>query len=348
MKFIDRAKIFVKAGDGGRGCASFRREKFVPKGGPDGGDGGDGGHVYVQVDQGLSTLVGFRKKVHFKAANGSHGKGKNMHGRRGASLVIEVPPGTSLYEADTEELVADLTDAGDKLLLFKGGRGGRGNTSLSYRGKNGRLVDYAEDGRPGEEGWLRLELKLLADVGLVGLPNAGKSTFISAVSEARPKIADYPFTTLTPQLGVVRFNDFKSFVLADIPGLIKGASQGQGLGFHFLRQIERTSILLHLIDLSVPEDQDPVTNYETINRELQQYGENLLQKPQFIVFTKMDLPDAQERIAEILPYFQTRGLPIFKVSAVTGQGIRELVLEVGRKVEELKAAQGKAQASPQP
>ena len=232
MKFIDRAKIFVKAGDGGRGCASFRREKFVPKGGPDGGDGGNGGHVFFQVDQGLSTLVGFRKKVHFKAGRGSHGKGKNMHGKKGSELVLR-PPGTMLYEAETERLVADLTTAGEKLLIFKGGRGGRGNTALSYRGKNGRLVDYAEDGQPGEEGWLRLELKLLADVGLVGLPNAGKSTFISAVSEARPKIADYPFTTLDPQLGVVRYNDFKSFVLADIPGLIEGPARGRALAFTF-------------------------------------------------------------------------------------------------------------------
>ncbi len=345
MKFIDRAKIFVKAGEGGRGCASFRREKYVPKGGPDGGDGGDGGNVYFQVDQGLSTLLGFRKKVHFKAGKGSHGKGKNMHGKKGGSLVIEVPPGTMLYEADTERLVADLTDAEEKMLLFKGGRGGRGNASLSYRGKNGRLVDYAEDGQPGEEGWLLLELKLLADVGLVGLPNAGKSTFISAVSEARPKIANYPFTTLSPQLGVVRYDDYKSFVLADIPGLIKGASQGQGLGFHFLRQVERTSILLHLIDLSVPENEDPITNYETINRELEQYGQNLLDKPQFIVFTKMDLPDAQERITAVLPYFESKGLRIFQVSAVTGQGMRKLLLEVGSKVDEFKAAQDTA---PQP
>ena len=348
MKFIDRAKIFVKAGDGGRGCSSFRREKYVPRGGPDGGDGGDGGNVYFQVDKGLSTLVGFRKKVHFKAKNGSHGKGKNMHGRKGQHLTIEVPPGTILYEAESEKFVADLTDTDQKILLFKGGRGGRGNASLSYRGKNGRLVDHAEDGKPGDEGWLRLELKLLADVGLVGLPNAGKSTFISAVSEARPKIADYPFTTLTPQLGVVRYDDFKSFVLADIPGLIEGASQGHGLGFHFLRQIERTSILLHLIDLSVPDNEDPIANFETINRELEQYGKNLLQKPQFIVFTKMDLPDAQKKIAEVLPYFEARDIRTFQVSAVTGRGMRDLVIDVARKVEEIKAVQGSSEAASHP
>lgn len=348
MKFIDRAKIFIKAGDGGRGCASFRREKFIPRGGPNGGNGGNGGNVYFEIDKGLSTLVGFRKKVHFKASNGSHGKGKNMHGKKGGSLIIQVPPGTMLYEAESERLVADLTDSAEKTCLFKGGRGGCGNTSLSYRGKNGRLVDHAEDGRPGEEGWLRLELKLLADVGLVGLPNAGKSTFISAVSEARPKIADYPFTTLTPQLGVVRYDDFKSFVLADIPGLIKGASQGQGLGFHFLRQVERTSILLHLIDLSVPENEDPIANYETINRELEQHGGNLLQKPQFIVFTKMDIPDAQEKTAAILPYFRSKDLRIFQVSAVTGQGMKELVGDVGWKIEEMKAVQRNTEASSQP
>jgi GTP-binding protein len=341
MKFVDRTKIFVKAGDGGRGCASFRREKFVPKGGPDGGDGGDGGNVYFRVDPGLSTLLKFRKKVHFRAGNGSHGKGKNMHGRNGPPLIIDVPPGTMLYAADSGSLLTDLTDPGEELLLFRGGRGGRGNTALSYRGKKGRLVDYAEDGGAGEEGWLVLELKLLADVGLVGLPNAGKSTFLSAVSEARPKIADYPFTTLSPQLGVVRWHDFKSFVIADIPGLIEGASQGHGLGFHFLRQIERTSILLHLIDLSVPENEGPIANYESINRELEQYGHNLLEKPQFIVFTKMDIPDAQARASLVEPYFQAKGLRVFQVSAVTGRGMKELVLTVGGKIEELRTANNK-------
>jgi GTP-binding protein len=334
MKFIDRAKIHIQAGNGGRGCVSFRREKFVPRGGPDGGDGGDGGDVIFQVKAGLSTLSSFRYKVHYRAESGSSGSGARKHGRSGAPLVIEVPPGTIIYREDSKEPLADLTAAGQQVVLFRGGRGGRGNASLS----SGRKVSYqADPGRPGEEGWLILELKLLADVGLVGLPNAGKSTFISAVSNARPKIADYPFTTLSPQLGVVTHGDFKSFVLADIPGLIEGASLGQGLGHYFLRQIERTRIILHLLDLAVPADRDPVADFETINRELELYNPALLRKPQMVVFTKMDLPAARARAAEIRPYFAERSLPVFAVSAVSGEGMRQLVQHVGAELEKLDA-----------
>ena len=335
MKFVDRVKIHVQAGNGGRGCVSFRREKFVPKGGPDGGDGGDGGDIRFQVKAGMSTLSSFRHKVHFKAGSGTSGRGSNKHGKNGAPLTIEVPPGTLIYREESEELLAELVEEGAPVTLFKGGRGGRGNAALS----SGRNVSYqAQPGQPGEEGWLLLELKLLADVGLVGLPNAGKSTFISAVSNARPKIADYPFTTLSPQLGVVVWEEFKSFVLADIPGLIEGASLGHGLGHYFLRQVERTRILLHLVDCSVGAERDPVTDFETINRELGLYNPALLEKPQFVIFTKMDLPEARSQAQKLLPYFEERQLPVFCVSAVTGEGMRQLVQRVGNALERLGAA----------
>ncbi|NLC70083.1 MAG: GTPase ObgE [Desulfuromonadaceae bacterium] len=334
MKFIDRVKIHVQAGNGGRGCASFRREKFVPRGGPDGGDGGDGGDISFVVKQGMSTLSSFRHKVHYKAESGASGRGARKHGRNGASLTIEVPPGTTIFREGSDELLADLIEAGEEIILFRGGRGGRGNASLS----RGRKVAYhADPGQPGEEGWLLLELKLLADVGLVGLPNAGKSTFISAVSNARPKIADYPFTTLSPQLGVVSYDDFKSFVLADIPGLIEGASLGHGLGHYFLRQIERTRIILHLLDIAVAEDRDPIADFETINRELGLYNASLLEKPQIVVFTKMDLAEARGRVERLLPYFEKHGFPVFYVSAVSGEGLRQLVQRVGAELEKLNA-----------
>mgnify|MGYP000869675801 FL=1 len=335
MKFIDRAKIHVQAGDGGRGCVSFRREKFVPRGGPNGGDGGDGGDIVFLVKEGMSTLSSFRHKVHYRAENGASGRGARKHGRNGASLTIEVPPGTTIYLEDGENPLADLTAAGQKVVLFKGGRGGRGNASLSS-GK--RIAYHADPGAPGEGGWLLLELKLLADVGLVGLPNAGKSTLISAVSNARPKIADYPFTTLSPQLGVVSYGDFKSFVLADIPGLIAGASLGHGLGHYFLRQIERTRLILHLLDLSVPDNQDPIDDFETINRELGLYNPLLLEKPQIVVLTKMDLSQARARAELLIAYFGERGFPVSSVSAVSGEGMRQLVQRIGRELEKLDGA----------
>jgi GTP-binding protein len=266
MKFIDEVKIHAKAGDGGRGCLSFRREKFVPLGGPDGGDGGRGGDVLLEVDMALSTLMDLRYRQHLKAKNGMPGMGKNMHGKGGDDLVIKIPPGTLVYDDETGELLADLTEADQGFKLLKGGQGGRGNAR--FLTSTNRAPRHTQPGVAGEERTLRLQLKLLADVGLVGLPNAGKSTLIASISAARPKIADYPFTTLVPNLGVVKHGDFRSFVMADIPGLIEGASDGQGLGTRFLRHIERTDLFLHLVDLSGLQEGDPVENFDKINREL--------------------------------------------------------------------------------
>jgi GTP-binding protein len=331
MQFVDEVKIHVKAGDGGRGCLSFRREKFIPRGGPDGGDGGEGGDVYFQVDPGLGTLLDFRYKVHYKAKNGGHGMGKNMHGRSGEPLVIRVPPGTLVYDAETEELLADLTGPDERILLLRGGRGGRGNARFAT--STNRAPRHVQPGTPGEERTLRLELKLLADVGLVGMPNSGKSTLISAVSAAHPKIADYPFTTLVPNLGVVRYGGYKTFVMADIPGLIPGASEGHGLGTRFLRHVERTDLFLHLVDLSDLQPGDPWQNFATLNGELERYNPELLEKPQLVVLTKMDLTEVRERAEEILPLFQGWGYRVFPISAVTGSGVKELVLAVGRELE---------------
>jgi GTP-binding protein len=331
MNFVDQVKIHVKAGDGGRGCLSFRREKFIPRGGPDGGDGGNGGDIYFQVDPGLGTLLDFRYKVHYKARNGSHGMGKTMHGKSGEPLVIRVPPGTLVYDAETDELLADLTRPGDRVLLLRGGLGGRGNARFAT--STNRAPRYAQPGTPGEERTLRLELKLLADVGLVGMPNAGKSTLISAVSAAHPKIADYPFTTLVPNLGVVRYGGYKTFVMADIPGLIPGASEGHGLGTRFLRHVERTDLFLHLVDLSDLQPGDPWQNFVTLNAELERYNPELLEKPQLVVLTKMDITEVRERSRECLPLFESRGYRVFPISAVTGEGVKELVTAIGRELE---------------
>ncbi|WP_305044415.1 GTPase ObgE [Geoalkalibacter sp.] len=340
MHFVDEVKIHVKAGDGGRGCLSFRREKFIPKGGPDGGDGGEGGDVYFLVDSNLSTLMDFRYKVHYKAERGGHGMGKNMHGKNGESLIIRVPPGTLVYDADTDELLADLTTPGEQRLLLKGGRGGRGNARFAT--STNRAPRHVQPGTPGEERSLRLELKLLADVGLVGLPNAGKSTLISAVSAARPKIADYPFTTLVPNLGVVAYGGFKSFVMADIPGLIEGAAEGHGLGTRFLRHVERTDLILHLLDLLTPEEQTPEGHFDLINRELARYSPELAQKPQMVVLTKIDVTEVRALLPRYLAYFRERGLPVFAVSAVSGEGIAQLVAAVGAELEERRRALAEA------
>ncbi|MFA5515465.1 MAG: GTPase ObgE [Desulfuromonadales bacterium] len=342
MQFVDEVKIHVKAGDGGRGCLSFRREKFIPLGGPDGGDGGDGGDVYLAVDSGLGTLLDFRYKVHYKAASGAHGRGKNMHGKGGDPVVIRVPPGTLVFDEDTGELLADLTEENARILLLKGGMGGRGNAR--FVSSTNRAPRHTQPGLPGEERWLRLELKLLADVGLVGLPNAGKSTLISAVSAARPKIADYPFTTLVPNLGVVRYGGYKTFVVADIPGLIAGASEGHGLGTRFLRHVERTDFFLHLVDLSSMQEGDPLENFDMINRELTRHKADLAQKPQIVVLTKMDVTEVRERAEEVLPAFNSRGFPVFSISAVTGAGVAELVSHVGRLLDERRqhSAAGKS------
>jgi len=344
MKFVDEVKIFVKAGDGGRGCVSFRREKFVPRGGPDGGDGGDGGDVFVRVDRALGTLLDFRYKVHYKAESGVHGMGKNRHGKNGDTLVIQVPPGTLIYDKETGELLADLTEPDQQVLLLKGGMGGRGNARFAT--STNQAPRHAQPGTPGEERWLRLELKLLADVGLLGFPNAGKSTLIAATSAARPKIADYPFTTLVPNLGVVRYGGYKSFVMADIPGLIRGASEGHGLGTRFLRHVERTDLFLHLLDLSDPEGGDPVENFDAINRELEHHNPELLQKTQFVVLTKADIPEVRKGAEELIPLFEERGYRVFVVSAVTGDGVKPLIDAIGRELEARRDDEGVGPADP--
>jgi GTP-binding protein len=334
MKFIDEVKIHARAGDGGRGCLSFRREKFVPLGGPDGGDGGRGGDVLFEVDTALSTLLDLRYRQHLKAQNGAPGMGKNMHGKSGEDLIIKVPPGTLVYDDDTGELLADLTRAGQGMLLLKGGQGGRGNAR--FLTSTNRAPRHTQPGTPGEERTLRLQLKLLADVGLVGLPNAGKSTLIASVSAARPKIADYPFTTLVPNLGVVRHGDFRSFVMADIPGLIEGASDGQGLGARFLRHVERTDLFLHLVDLSDLQRGDPLANFDTINRELERYKPSLSERPMLVVFTKQDITEVRARTAELRPAFAARGYRTLAISAVTREGLSELVATVARELDRMR------------
>ncbi len=336
MKFVDQVRIEVKAGDGGRGCVSFRREKFIPKGGPDGGDGGKGGSVYFVVDEALSTLLDYRYMHHYKAQNGAPGLGKNMHGKNGESLELRVPPGTLVYDDESGELLADLTETGKPLLFLPGGQGGRGNARFAT--STNRAPRHAQPGIAGEARSLRLELKLLADVGLVGLPNAGKSTLISAVSAAKPKIADYPFTTLVPNLGVVRYGNFKTMVLADIPGLIAGASEGHGLGIRFLRHVERTDLFLHLVDLSCMQEGDPFDNFQMINNELKGYAEELASKPQLVVLTKIDIPEVRELAEQLREHFESLGFPVHAISAVTGEGLKELVRAVGTMLDELRQA----------
>ncbi len=334
MKFVDQVKIDVKAGDGGRGCVSFRREKFIPKGGPDGGDGGRGGDVVFIVDSGLSTLLDYRYMRHYRAQNGAPGMGKNMHGKSGERLELRVPPGTLIYDDASGEILADLTHEKTELLLLQGGQGGRGNARFAT--STNRAPRHAQPGIAGEEKTLRLELKLLADVGLVGLPNAGKSTLISAISAARPKIADYPFTTLIPNLGVVRYGGYRTLVVADIPGLIAGASQGQGLGTRFLRHVERTDLFLHLVDLSCMQSGDAFDNFQMINSELRQHDESLALKPQLVVLTKIDVPEVRERIEEYRQQFEGLGYPVLAISAVTGEGLKDLVHALGRELERLR------------
>ena len=336
MKFVDEVRIQAKAGDGGRGCLSFRREKFIPLGGPDGGDGGDGGNVCFVVDPGLGTLLDLRYRFHYNAGNGEGGKGQNKHGKNGETLTIRVPPGTLIYDDDTGEQLADLTEPGEPLVLLRGGMGGRGNARFVT--STNRAPRHTQPGLPGERRTLRLQLKLLADVGLLGLPNAGKSTLIASVSAARPKIADYPFTTLVPNLGVVRCGDFRSFVMADIPGLIRGASEGHGLGIRFLRHIERTDLFLHLVDLSGMQEGDPVGNFHAINRELEQYNPELLERPMIVVFTKLDVTEVREQLPAMRAAFAALGHKSFAVSAVTGEGTMELVGFVGEELGRLRAA----------
>ena len=320
--FVDEARIRVKAGDGGNGCMAFRREKYVPRGGPSGGDGGRGGDVILVASQHYNTLLHFRFNPEHRAQRGRHGEGSNRTGHDGAAVEVPVPVGTILYDADTGEQIHDFVHPAERLVVARGGRGGRGNARFAT--STHQAPTEWEPGQPGEERNLRLELKLLADVGLVGFPNAGKSTLISRLSAARPKIADYPFTTLEPVLGVVRMDDFRSFVLADIPGLIENAHLGAGLGTQFLRHIERTRLLAHLVDVSESSGRDPVRDFETVMAELAAFSEELAAKPMLLVATKLDVAQDAGRIEALRRVARDRDLPWFEISSVTGQGLDEL------------------------
>jgi len=333
--FIDRAKIHVQGGDGGNGVTAFRREKFVPRGGPSGGDGGRGGDVIVVADASLNTLLHLRYNPQHIAERGSHGEGSKRSGREGDDTIVRVPVGTQIFDATTGELLHDLNHDADRWLAARGGRGGFGNSH--FTSSTNRAPRYHQSGSRGEERELQLELKLLADVGLVGFPNAGKSTFISTVSAARPKVADYPFTTLEPHLGVVDLGDFRTFVIADIPGLIEGAHTGAGLGDRFLRHIERTKLLLHLVDVSSASGREAVSDYETVNRELASYNEDLATRPQFVVATKIDALDEPERLESLKQNALDDEKPFFAISSATGEGVRELINAVAAKLKELSA-----------
>ena len=332
--FIDRAKIRVKAGDGGNGVTAFRREKFVPRGGPSGGDGGNGGSVWLEASEGLNTLLHLRYNPEHKGERGRHGEGSNRHGKDGADTVVQVPVGTQVFDAESGDLVFDFTEAGQRFLAAKGGKGGWGNQHFATPTRRAPKFHYT--GRPGEEKELQLELKLIADVGLVGFPNAGKSTLISVISAAKPKIADYPFTTLEPNLGVVDLGDYNTFVVADIPGLIEGASEGAGLGDQFLRHVERTKLILHLVDVSSISGRDPVEDYEIINRELANYNEDLAARPQIVVATKLDALDEPERLENLRARAARDEKDFFEISAVTNQGTKELVAAVAKYLAEIK------------
>ncbi len=323
MKFVDEAKIFVKAGHGGPGCVSFRREKFVPKGGPDGGDGGKGGDVIFRADRSHHTLLDLKYQQHQIAKNGRHGSGNNRTGHSAEDLIVTVPPGTIVKDFETGEILADLSEMGQTFIVAKGGIGGKGNAH--FTSSTHQTPRFAQEGIEGEERWLKMELKLLADVGLIGFPNAGKSTFISRVSAARPKIADYPFTTLTPHLGVVKYADSRSFVVADIPGLITGAHEGLGMGIQFLRHVERTSLLFHIIDISMEPDVDAWKNFKAINDELGHFNPELLEKPQIVAINKIDLPDVRDRVKKEVARFKKKGIILHSFSAVTGVGTQEII-----------------------
>ncbi len=325
--FVDEVDIRVSAGDGGRGCVSFRREKFVPRGGPDGGDGGNGGSVFLLASSHLNTLVNFRFHPEFNARRGGHGQGSNRHGRNGEDLDLEVPVGTVAYRMAADgtagEQVADLTEEGQRVLIAQGGHGGRGNSQFAT--STNRAPRRADPGYPGEAWALRLQLKLLADVGLVGYPNAGKSTLISRISAAKPKIADYPFTTLTPHLGVVRLDADRSFVVADVPGLVEGAHRGHGLGHRFLRHIERTKILVYMVDVSSASGREPADDLAVVRRELELFRAELLERRQLVAATKIDAIDDPERLERLRAKADEWRLPMFPISAVTGQGVQALL-----------------------
>ncbi|WP_173916017.1 GTPase ObgE [Halobacillus sp. Marseille-Q1614] len=330
--FVDQVKVFVKGGDGGNGLVAFRREKYVPMGGPAGGDGGNGGDVIFEVDEGLNTLMDFRYQHHFKATRGENGMNQKQHGKNADPLVVSVPPGTTVKDAETGRVIADLTENKQRAVIAKGGRGGRGNARFSTA--RNRAPEIAENGEPGEALDVQVELKLLADVGLVGFPSVGKSTFLSTVTAATPKIADYHFTTLSPNLGVVESQDHRSFVMADLPGLIEGAHEGVGLGHQFLRHVERTRLLLHVIDMSGLEGRDPYDDYVTINNELSSYDERLSQRPQIIIANKMDIPEAEENLKSFKEKVGDE-VEIFPISTVTRTGLDELLYAVADKLDEI-------------
>jgi len=334
MRFIDEAKIYVKAGDGGRGCVSFRREKNIPKGGPNGGDGGKGGDVIIKASRGYNTLLHLKFNQHHVAKRGSHGEGSNRTGRGGKDVEVVVAVGTIVKDVDTDSVLADLTEDGQTYVVAKGGIGGRGNARFATSTK--KAPRYAQGGIEGETKWVNLELKLLADVGIIGFPNVGKSTLISKISAAKPKIADYPFTTLTPNLGVVKYGDFESFVIADVPGLIKGAHLGMGLGTKFLRHIERTSLLLHMIDISRDSYNSAWEDFETINNELARFSPSVAEKKQIVAINKMDLPITRERINKEIEFFENKGIKIFPISAVTGEGENDLIWEIAKNIKSYK------------
>lgn len=324
--FLDHARIHVAAGDGGNGCVSFRREKYVPNGGPNGGDGGNGGSVIIEVDAQAGTLIDFRHQSHHKAGRGQHGQGGSKHGKDGADVVLRVPPGT-IVRSDGE-IVADLVSAGQRVVAARGGRGGRGNAH--FVSSTRQAPGFAEKGEPGEATWIDLELKLLADVALVGFPNAGKSTLIAAMSAARPQIAEYPFTTLVPNLGVVSVELGQSFVIADVPGLIEGAHAGKGLGHAFLRHIERTRAIIYVVDAGGTEGRDPVDDFAITRRELSLHDPSLLQRPQILALNKMDLPDAAAHAERLKEAGEAAGCPVYPVSGATGEGVRSLALAAWR------------------
>lgn len=335
--FIDRVKIRVQAGHGGSGVTAFRREKFIPRGGPSGGDGGRGGDVWLEADESLNTLLHLRYNPEHKAERGHHGEGSNRHGRDGTDVTVKVPVGTQVYDAGTSDLIFDLTENGQRFMAAKGGRGGFGNAHFTT--STNRAPRYHQTGTEGEERELQLELKLIADVGLVGFPNAGKSTLISVISAAKPKIADYPFTTLEPNLGVVDLGDYKTFVMADIPGLIEGAHEGAGLGDRFLRHVERTKLMLHLVDVSSLSGRDPVSDYEIINCELASYDAELAGRPQIVVATKIDALDEPERLEKLRARAEKDGRPFLTISSVAGAGVKELVYLTGEKLAELSGGE---------
>jgi GTP-binding protein len=342
--FIDRTKIRLEGGHGGNGVTAFRREKFVPRGGPSGGDGGRGGDVWIVADASLNTLLHLRYNPLHVAGRGLHGEGSNRSGKEGNDAIVRVPLGTQVFDPGTNELLFDFAQDGQRWLAARGGRGGFGNAHFAT--STNRAPRYHQEGSPGEEFELQLELKLLADVGLVGFPNAGKSTFISTVSAARPKIADYPFTTLEPHLGVVDLGDFRTFVIADIPGLIEGAHEGHGLGDRFLRHVERTKLLLHLVDVSSASGRDPANDYEVVNHELGAYDPDLARRPQIVVATKIDALDEPERLEHLRESAREDEKPFFAISSVTGVGVRELINEIARELEKIREDSAKLGTRP--